>query len=236
MNPSVLLTSLGVLGLGMWALGSSSASPSDEPTSTTGSGVHEVAPVRALAAEAGLPAAWGDFFAWVAWRESKGNPAALNDSAHEADAAARAYSRNRERYEGCGHAPQSYEFGSGGWFGMLPANALAQLGAAHRCRPPSSVFEPRVAMSMAVGFARGLMRWDRFGRVPTWLNLRAMWGWPAMGGDLAYLAQRRPTLRQDAVAVGLPPSWLDQRPPPLPMTAAQVLARLSVKDEQGHDT
>ena len=99
--------------------------------------------------------------------------------------------RNRERFAGCGYPASAYTFGSGGWFGMLPANALAQLGDAHRCMPPSSVFDPRVSMAMAVGFARGLMRWKAYERMPTWLNLRAMWGWPAKGGDLSYLAKAR---------------------------------------------
>ncbi|MEX1365190.1 MAG: hypothetical protein AB1Z98_18830 [Nannocystaceae bacterium] len=109
---------------------------------------------------------------------------------------------------------------------MLPANALAQLGEAHRCLPPSSVFEPRRALAMAVGFARGLMRWDRYARVPSWLNLRAMWGWPAKGGDAGYLASARPKFEEDAAAVGLPASWLDGRPPPLAITGSEVLARL----------
>ncbi|MCX4244219.1 Ntn hydrolase family protein [Paraliomyxa miuraensis] len=192
----------------------------------TGEGAYRVAAVRGLAAEAGLPAAWGDFFALVAWRESKGNPQAVNDSVSEAAAAAKAFDRNRERYEGCGHPEDAYTFGSGGWFGMLPANGLAQLGEELYCLPPSSVLEPRVALAMAVGFARGLMRWDGFAKVPTWLNLRTMWGRPAKGGDLAVLAKARVELAKDAAEVGLPASWLDGRPPPLPVTGAEVLDRL----------
>lgn len=209
---------------GAW-LGSALEGPMQELTADLGA-VKKVAPIRGLAAEAGLPEEWGDFLALVAWRESKGNPQAINDSPHEADAAARAYDRNRHRYTGCGYAAASYTFGSGGWFGMLPANGLAQLGKAHRCLAPSSVFEPRVAMAMAVGFARGLMQWDGYAKTPTWLNLRAMWGWPAKGGDADYLRNARPEFTKDAAAVGLPPSWLDRRPPPLPVTGAEVLARL----------
>lgn len=220
-----LVLGLGVLGLGAVALlgGSAGAQPSG---ASSGPGAHRIAAVRGLAAEADLPAAWGDFFALVAWRESKGNPKAVNDSEGEAEAAATAYERNQERYEGCGHPESAYTWGSGGWFGILPANGLAQLGDELQCLPPSSVLEPRAAMAMAVGMARGLMRWDRFAKVPTWLNLRAMWGWPAKGGDAAYLAAARPEFAKDAAAVGLPKSWLDGRPPPLEVSAAEVLERL----------
>ena len=226
MSPRLLWVGLGTLGLGALVLANSTAS--GQPGPGSGKGASSVAAVRGLAAEVGLPDAWGDFFALVAWRESKGNPQAINDSESEAEAAARAYDRNRARYQGCGYAASSYTFGSGGWFGMLPANALAQLGEVHRCLPPSSVLKPRVAMAMAVGFARGLMRWDGYKRRPTWLNLRAMWGWPVKGGDPEYLASVRPKLTEDAAAVGLPPSWLDHQPPPLPVTGAEVLARLQV--------
>lgn len=224
MKTSTAIT-LGLTGLGLLFV-TSSARASGEATPKPGDGADAVAPVRGLAAEAGLPSAWGDFLALVAWRESKGNAQARNDDANEAEAAAQAYERNRERFAGCGYPASTYTFGSGGWFGMLPANALAQLGDDHRCLPPSSVFEPRVAIAMAVGFARGLMGWRRYQQVPTWLNLRAMWGWPAKGGDPAYLAKARPTFQEDARDVGLPASWLDGRPPPLSSTASEVLARL----------
>lgn len=220
-----LVLGLGALGLGALTMlgGTASARPSG---ASSGQGAQRVAAVRGLAAEAGLPAAWGDFFALVAWRESKGNTEAINDSSGEAEAAETAYERNRERYRGCGFPESAYTWGSGGWFGILPANGLAQLGDELRCLPPSSVFEPRAALAMAVGFARGLMRWDGYAKVPTWLNLRAMWGWPAKGGNAAYLAKARPEFADDAKAVGLPASWLEGRPPPLPVTGAEVLARL----------
>ncbi len=207
------------------AAGSAEASP--RPSLNT-KGASRVAAVRGLAAEVGLPDAWGDFFALVARRESKGFENAVNDSASEAEAAATAFERNRARYAGCGYPDGAYTFGSGGWFGILPANGLAQLGEGFACLDPASVFEPRVAMAMAVGFARGLMGWKKFQRVPTWLNLRAMWGWPAKGGDPQRLVAVRRKFTQDAADVGLPASWLDQQPPPLPMTGAEVLRRLQV--------
>jgi hypothetical protein len=195
-----------------------------------GSQAHRIAAVRGLAAEAGLPPEWGDFYALVAMRESKGVATAFNDSPSEAEAAATAYERNAERFEHCGIEASEYGKGSGGWFGLLPAVGLSQLNAELRCLPPDSVMDPRAAMAMAVGLARGLMTWNRYEQLPTWLNLRAMWGWPAKGGDVEYLAMTRPAYTKNAAAVGLPASWLDRRPPPLTMTSGEVLHRLKGDD------
>lgn len=191
-----------------------------------GNAAERIAAVRALAAQAGLPAAWGDFFALVAWNESKGYPTAYNDRASEAAAAKTAFERNEHRYVDCGHPEAAYTRGSGGLFGIIPANGLAQLGDEHECLHPDTVTDPRVALAMAVGMARGLMGWQKFKKKPTWLNLRTMWGAPNKGGDSSYLAKVRPHFVEDAAAVGLPPSWLDKTPPPLPVSARQVLQRL----------
>jgi hypothetical protein len=200
-------------------------------TSPSATGIDRVAAVRGLAAEAGLPQEWGDFLALVAWRESKGNPNAQNDSESEAAAAEKAYRRNADRYESCGYGEEAYEY-SGGWFGMMPANGIAQLREELRCLPPSAVFEPRAALAMAVGFARGLMRWDRFDRAPTWLNLRVMWGAPGKGGDTDYLAAARREFAKDAAAVGLSASWLDRRVSALDIKPSQVLERLDFEESE----
>ncbi|MCH9681289.1 MAG: hypothetical protein K0V04_07645 [Deltaproteobacteria bacterium] len=220
------LVALGMAAGAVLVLAAAGEAQAALPRLPNADGKARVAAVRGLAAEAGLSDAWGDFFALVAWRESKGNPSAVNDSISEAEAAATAFGRNQHRYAGCGHSDGDYTFGSGGWFGILPANGLAQLDEAFMCLPPASVFEPRVAMAMAVGFARGLMGWDGYQRVPTWLNLRAMWGKPGKGGDPERLAAVRDKFTQDAAEVGLPASWLDQRPPPLSTAGAEVLERL----------
>lgn len=195
------------------------------------SGAERVAAVREMAARAGLPDDWATFFALAAWRESKGNPNAKNDSDSEAAAAAKAYRRNADDFEACGYGEDAYEY-SGGWFGIMPANGLEQLPASLRCLPPSAVFDPVVALAMAVGFARGLMRWDQYEAEPTWLNLRAMWGWPAMGGDAEYLEGRRPEYEEDAAEIGIPASWIDRRPPPLTVTPSQVLERLGFDERK----
>jgi len=235
MNRSELWIGLGVVGLGGLALaGSANAAP---PRLGRGNGEPpSVDAVRGLAREAGLAEEWADFFAFVAWRESKGNPAARNSSETEAEKAAESYDRNVHRLGECGHPRSAYVFGSGGWFGFLPAVGLTQLGPEYRCLPPSSVFEPRVAVAMAVGFARGLMRWKRFQEVPTWLNLRLMWGSPSDGGDAEALRLARDKYEADSQDVGLDPEWLDEEPPPLPTTAAEILARLQLSTHEGSVT
>lgn len=215
------------IGAALLVVGLASRDANASPAQNQSS-IDRVAAVRGLAAEAGLPAEWGDFLALVAWRESKGTPTAKNDSASEAAAAENAYRRNEEKFAACGYGEEAYEY-SGGWFGIMPANGLAQLREEWRCMPPSSVFDPRVSLAMAVGFARGLMEWKAYAARPTWLNLRAMWGWPAKGGDASYLAAARREYIKDARAVGLAESWLDRRPPELTIKPSQVLENLSVE-------
>lgn len=184
--------------------------------------------VRLMAHDVGLPDSWGDFFALVAHGESEGNHRAVNDSAREAEAARDAFERSRARFSKCNNPEESYTWGSGGLFGFLPASAFAQMKTG-RCLSPHLILTPEVSLAAAVGFAGGLMRSPKFKAVPTWANLRAMWGWPAKGGDRERLANRRPIHEGHAIAVGLPPSFLDQSPPPLAMTADDVLRHFGIE-------
>lgn len=201
--------------------------------------------LRSLCAQAGVSQDWAAFLAFVAYGESRWNnlvglgvPSRFppwtrpnmkaSQSVQEAEALAAkiAWERNRERFEGCGHPSEAYWFGSGGWFGMLPANGLAKFaGTPLVCLPPSAVFDPPASIAMALGMARALMGWSRFKKRPTWLNLRVMWGCPSCGGDPAKIAAKRAKFEAHAKAAGLPDGWLDQEIPSRPPGDIEALYR-----------
>jgi hypothetical protein len=184
--------------------------------------------LQGLAAQAGIPQAWRDFLVFLAWGESRGDPNAHNDSPSEVDASIRAWERVRDRFALCVWPPLEYQQGSGGLFGFLMPIGLAQIPESYRCLRPDQVFDPRVSLAMAIGYARGLMRWDGYERRPSWLSLRHGWSRPSQMGVRSELDRVRPAYREHAAAVGLPAAWLDRRPPPLDVTAGDVLERLGV--------
>lgn len=129
----------------------------------------------------------------------------------EARAARKAYQRHADVFAACGvgHDEAAYGFGSGGWFGMLPANGLWQLrDTPFRCWPPSAVFDPARAITIAIAFARGLQGWDGYQANRTVGNLRAGWGLPtSMGTSID--PDRIAKYRRHATESGLPASFVD---------------------------
>lgn len=220
----ILLAAIAVLGGGGGSMPSSAA----EWDAPNRAGLDEL---RALCKRAGLSDDHTAFLALVARGESGWNnlrglgiperfppgtqptkkPGALGPA--EARAAAAAYRQNRRKFESCPWPEASYAFGSGGWFGMLPAYGLAQFSSSSglRCLPPAAVFDPAASLCMAIGFARGLQGWAGYKKVPTVLNLRLMWGYPAKGGDPDRIAKRRPYYTRQIVNMGLPASFADRR-------------------------
>ena len=80
----------------------------------------------------------------------------------EARGARKAYLRGLEegRYQGCPWTGDDFSWGSGGWFGMLPANAwYAYLNTGLGCRHPHYLLHPVDHVVVGVDFARRLMRW-----------------------------------------------------------------------------
>lgn len=179
--------------------------------------------VRQKAIIVGASKEWQDFFILVAQGESGGNTsvglgvqtdappwAHMNYSTAEAKAAARAYDRNKKHYVGC-WPKQAYGFGSGGWFGLLPANGIIAFkdDSELRCLHPWSVFDAPTAMVMAAWFARRLQGWSNWDG--TVLSLRVGWGAPEKMGDVSYLEQKRAKFEEDCRQVGLPESFLDHK-------------------------
>lgn len=188
--------------------------------------------VEAYLSAAGLPDVWVRFFTFVAAGESGFSVKAKNDSPGEARAAGIAYKRNAEKLKHCGFAAGAYTFGSGGWFGLLPANAAMNLPKELRCHEPGAiVFVPQLAVPAAVGMARGLMRWPQW--QGTVLSLRAGWGWPAKMGDPERLAARRPVYERRAAKLGYPPGYSDTVLPKLTISAAQAYDNIAAAIASG---
>jgi len=220
------------LGLALFAGTAAASGPSGGAVDAAG-----LSKVRAYAANAGLSKDWQDFFVLVAYRESKGKNLVglghdsgappyihLNHGEGEAVAAGRAYDRNADQYAGCW--PRSvYTWGSGGWFGILPANGLEVFDdTAWVCLHPWTVTDPAISLVMAIGMARRLMGWDSFDG--TVLSLRVGWGDPSSMGDADVLAAKRPAYAADAKAAGLSVTFLDRQltKPPLADPAALALS------------
>jgi len=114
----------------------------------------------------------------------------------EAQAAKAVYIR-QEYLANCDHPEWKYSFGSGGWFGMLPASGVyAFKNTEYRCMDPWEVFSPAASLVMAIEFARRLMRRKGFTEYPTWANLRVGWGRPSSMGDEAALERIYPKFGQ----------------------------------------
>lgn len=179
-----------------------------------------------LLAEQGVKGRWREFLMIKAYGESKGNIratrgvatgapewAALNVDQNEARAAEIAYDRNAKYFESC-WPKNAYLFGSGGWWGMLPGNALAAFkGTRFACVHPWAIYDKGVSFAMALGFAGRLMGWSGYQAHPTMLNLLVGWGNPDGMGDLALLDEKRPAYAKIAGKVGIDADVLDEPMP-----------------------
>lgn len=174
------------------------------------------------------PGDWQTFFDATAHGESRWNSdvglgdaalaptwARMNTSQSEARASCVAYDRHRDRgrFAASGYSRARYCFGSGGFFAMLPANAIA---GAFRKTPlerldPYAVFDPRIAVVMALDYARRLLGWSQFKQDPTWLTLRVGWSNPSLMGNADFRAKVRKRFAKSLRAIGVSPSWMDRR-------------------------
>lgn len=170
-----LLLLLVALSLG----GSGSNAPGDPVAMSKGRNT-----LAALLARAPLDETQRGFLILTAYGESRWSSGAANRSASEAAAAGRAYDRHADFFrDRCG--PRSgYAWGSGGWFGLLPANPLWILrNSGLACWPGSYVFDPVASIVAALAFGRQLQGWSGFQTNPTVINLRIGWGNPSAMGE-----------------------------------------------------
>lgn len=177
-----------------------------------------------LMERAQTPPDWQVFFAAVAHHESRWNSSAWNQASSEVAASARAYDRNKDRYSHCPWPASAYKIGSGGWFGLIPANALAAFWDTQlHCLSPNSIFDPVPSFAMAVDYARRLQRWGQFQVNPTWLNLNRGWKAPSNMGSVvpgsdAALREALAALRSRGWDI--PSGWENRAATPLPLPSA----------------
>lgn len=193
------------------------------------------ADIRYLAEWAFLDEEWAIFLEATAAGESGfdnlrglGNPALFPEWASpnmsasqekkdiEANAARRAYDRNTYLHD-CPWPAARYSFGSGGWFGLLPANAVfAFKGTRYECIDPWSVFDPVPSLVEIIEYCRRTMRRDSFKANPTWLNLRVGIGNPSNMNKADQLARVGEKFREKLLELGYPESFMYREVTPLP--------------------
>lgn len=183
--------------------------------------------VPALCAQAGVPDDIATFLNFVARGESgwvpnvgRGDPdlapdgVRINLDLSEARAARIAYGRRASTFEGCGHPPEDYSFGSGGLFAALPTYWLFHVrNTPLRCASPFEVFDPAFAITGAYSFARGISQHPAFeGSVR---SLRAGWGSLKRMVDRSYEGKLA-KWRRHAGDMELPASYIDGPAPRFP--------------------
>lgn len=197
------------------------------------------AELRFYLEEAGLHPEWVLFFEAVAANESNfknlvglGNAALYPSWAQpnikasqsaqnrEHQAAVNAYIRNEDYFYNCGYPQEAYTFGSGGWFALLPANAVRAFGGTElACLDPYFVFSKGGSVVMVIEMVRRLMNWTKWKLDPTFGNLRVGLGNPSEMGD--ELALQETVFKPKGLAarytqIGADPNLAWVTPPPLP--------------------
>lgn len=141
-------------------------------TPVRGGGYAQIAELAgAIEQRAQLPG-FTAFALGVAERESNGNNLSVNDSRTEAAAACSLYKGNW-RYKKNPYPAKRFCFGSGGWYGFLPATGLA--GEFFRNADPYLVFDPVASTVMLADFARRVAN-GYWSKIPyehrNWLTVR----------------------------------------------------------------
>lgn len=174
--------------------------------------------IRDAAARLGVSQDWGTFLAAVAHHESRWNIDAANRSSSEAAAARALYEAPQNAWlRDCGNPAEWYSWGSGGWYGMLPASAMrAFSGTPLACEDPRRVLaDPLLSTAAALGYAQRLMGWKAWRRSDkSWRALNR--GWAAPGKMDQPLEGTDKRWERALRALGVPSSWgrsgIDQLP------------------------
>ncbi len=153
----------------------------------------------------------------VATSESRGNAAAVNDSPNEAARACTLYERNRTtRYKNNPYPAERFCFGSGGFYGFMPATALA--GKPFRNLDPYLVFDPAASTAFLADFVRRVINgyWDQIpASCRTWTTVRRFMAGNKVGLDCNETkfdrsARVRDKFRKNLVERGVSTNVMDQ--------------------------
>jgi hypothetical protein len=173
--------------------------------------------------KADLPDDLRRFLIVVARRESRFVPTAHNLG----DASGSRVAYDRMIAQGWPLDPSVREFGSGGWFGMLPTTAFVAGGRQGPLvrKPAESVYDPRVSIVAAVALAKRLTEQNAWALDPTWTTMRL--GWASLGtmadpmGSHAQEVLRR--FKADAEAEGFPQLMVEHTSDPSAWPTAETL-------------
>lgn len=155
----------------------------------------------------------------VTKRESGFNSSAVNDSPGEAAAACRLYRRNAEGiYKDNPYGEAGFCWGSGGWYGFLPATGMEPKAFRNR-DPRVYLFDPAASTAMFADYVRDIVV-NFFPKLPpkhrNWLSIRRSMASLATMYDYEEEGQRskdsKARLKTDLKAVGYDSDWMYQQP------------------------
>lgn len=191
--------------------GSAAANDGGYPTGPPSKAGH--AELLGVVDRMGAPDEWGTFLSAVGYWESKFNNLAENDSPTEAAAARRAYDRARSkgRFSGSPWPESAYTFGSGGWYGLIPANAMEGFAGTdlENLDPRAAIHDPITSTILALEYARRIFHWAAFDG--TWLSLRVGFANPSKMGDPEFVAKVRERFAESLRAIGAPESFMHRQ-------------------------
>lgn len=167
---------------------------------------------------------WGDipgfskFALAVSTRESRGNNLAVNDSKSEARAACSMYQWNVDngRLAQNPYPAAKFCFGSGGWYGFLPAVAMVSQG--FRDKDPYLIFDPKASTALFSDYVRRTYK-GYFHRLPAehrnWLAMRRFMSSIKTGLDYQEQRKRSKDVRarfaKDLKSRGIDPGFMYSR-------------------------
>ena len=150
----------------------------------------------------------------VADRESNGNNLAHNQSTSEVGYSCSLWRHNANtRYKNSSYGEADFCIGTGGWFGLMPATALAN-PEFHNANP-QLIFDPNASVVLFADFVRRVKK-GFFAKLPsserTWLAVRRFMSSIAVGLDWQETRQRsldvKRRFKSDLIARGIDPNFM----------------------------